>query len=244
MDKIEFLDEIRRIFAMNTVVDMPSDEQNEKLFFLTEIMLEVNSYMNLTAITDMTGIVLKHYVDSLTVSRYIPENSTVIDVGCGAGFPSLPLAVCRPDLEITAIDSTAKRIRYVADTAKKLELSNLTAMTARAEELATKADFRDSFDVYVARAVADLQILSELCLPFVRVGGKFISMKASKGDEELDKSQNAIRTCGGSDSSLNSFDITADSLSFEKRRIIVVDKTKPTPSGYPRNFGRIQKKPL
>ncbi len=223
---------------------MPSDEAFEHLFSLTEIMLSVNSYMNLTAITDTSGIILKHYVDSLTVSAHIPANSTVIDIGCGAGFPSLPLAILRPDLKITAIDSTAKRIRYVNETAEKIGLTNLFAIAARAEELANKQEFRESYDVAVARAVADLQILTELCLPFVKIGGAFISMKASKGAEELRSATNAIKICGGSNPVLTNIDITADGTTFESRNLICASKTQHTPKGYPRNFGRIQKKPL
>lgn len=244
MDKNEFINESKRIFALNPSVAMPSEETFEHLFSLTEIMLSVNAYMNLTAITDMSGIILKHYVDSLTVSEHIPAGSTVIDVGCGAGFPSLPLAILRPDLKITAIDSTAKRIRYVNETADKLGLLNLVAITARAEELANKQEYRESFDIAVARAVADLQILTELCLPFVKIGGSFISMKAAKGAEELQNAVNAIKLCGGDKPELTHIDITSDGSQFESRNLISTLKLHHTPKEYPRNFGRIQKKPL
>ena len=244
MDKNEFISESKRIFALNPLVAMPTDEMLEHMFSLTEIMLSVNSYMNLTAITDLEGVILKHYVDSLTVSEYIPQNSTVIDVGCGAGFPSLPLAIARPDLKICAIDSTAKRIRYVNETSEKLGLANVVAMAARAEELASKPDYRENYDVAVARAVADLPVLTELCMPFVKVGGKFVSMKAAKGSEELENSRNAIKTCGGGASEVVHIDITANGNDFENRRIIISSKTNHTPKEYPRNFGRIQKKPL
>ena len=244
MDKNEFLCEARRIFVLNSFVTEPSDELLERLFALTEIMLKVNSYMNLTAITDLQGVILKHYVDSLTVSEYIPEGAKVIDVGCGAGFPSLPLALARPDLNITALDGTAKRIRYVEETANELGLTNLTAIAARAEELANKPECRERFDVAVARAVADLQILTELCLPYVKVGGCFVSMKAAKGSEELENSRNAIKLCGGGETKLVELKLTADEVNFENRRLIIVDKSKSTPKEYPRNYGRIQKKPL
>lgn len=244
MEIKEFLEESERIFAKNPEVDMPSKEKLEQMFGLTEIMLEVNSHMNLTAITDLVGIILKHYVDSLVVSRYIPEGSSVIDVGCGAGFPSLPLAIARPDLTITALDSTEKRIRYVSDTARKLGLQNITAIAGRAEEYANKSEHRESFDIATARAVADLPILAELCLPYVKMGGKFISMKAAKGDEELESARNAIKLCGGANAKLIRTDITADGETYEKRRLIIVDKVEKTPTNYPRNFGRILKKPL
>lgn len=244
MIKSEFSNESRRIFALNPHIPMPTDDQLEQLFDLAEIMLEVNSYMNLTAITDMTGIILKHFVDSLAVSPYIPENSTVIDVGCGAGFPSLPLAILRPDLKITPLDSTAKRIKYVQDTADKLGLANINAIAARAEEAANKPEYRETFDVATARAVADLPVLTELCLPFVKPQGLFVPMKAAKGDNEVDAAKNAITTCGGTIVDNIRCDITANAIEFEQRRVVIVKKTQRTPKGYPRNFGRIQKKPL
>ena len=244
MIKSEFISEFDRIIELNPHIVKPTTEQVEQLFALTEIMQEVNSYMNLTAITDLTGVILKHYVDSLAVSPYIPENSTVIDVGCGAGFPSLPLAITRPDLLITPLDSTAKRIRYVQDTADKLGLANISAVAARAEEYGNKLEHRESFDVAVARAVADLPVLTELCLPFVKVGGCFVSMKAAKGDEELEKASNAIKVCGGKVKDIVRSDITANSVDFEQRRLFVIEKSQHTPNNYPRNFGRIQKKPL
>lgn len=244
MVKSEFISESHRIFDLNPEVNKPTDLQLEQLFELTEIMLRVNEKMNLTAITDMKGVILKHYVDSLAVSAYIPEGSNVIDVGAGAGFPSLPLAIARPDLLITPLDSTAKRMRYVADTASELSLANVTPIAARAEELANKPEYRENYDVCVARAVADLPVLSELCLPFVKIGGVFISMKAAKGDEEVENARNAIKVCGGEISEVVRRDITADSESYEQRRIVLVKKTSKTPKDYPRNFGRIQKKPL
>ena len=244
MDKIEFIKECHRVFGLNRDVTKPTDTELEQLFALTEIMLEVNEHMNLTAIKDMTGIILKHYVDSLTVSKHIPKGASVIDVGCGAGFPSLPLAIVRPDLKITALDSTAKRIRYVDDTAKKLGLDNVTAIAARAEELANDKNHRESYDIAVARAVAELQILAELCIPFVRIDGCFISMKALKGVDELNQAKNAIKICGANISAIHDIDTTADEETYINRKIIIANKASHTPDNYPRNFGRIQKKPL
>ena len=133
MNKQEFFSEAKRIFALNACVSLPSDIDLEhlfdKLFTLTEHMLEVNKVMNLTAIKEMPDIILKHYVDSLTVSAYVPQGARVIDIGCGAGFPSLPLAIARPDLEITSLDSTAKRINYIKETAELLGLENITPIS-------------------------------------------------------------------------------------------------------------------
>ena len=239
-----FLEETKRAFAQNPSAPVPSEAQTEKLWHLTNIMLEVNEQMNLTTITNCSQIILKHYVDSLTVSKYIPQNAQVIDVGCGAGFPSLPLAICREDLQITALDSTAKRINYVNDTARKLGLDNLNATAARAEDEARKPQQRESYDLAVARAVADLPILCELCLPFVKLGGRFVAMKAAKGDEEYARSERAIKLCGGADAQIIAADITENGSEYEKRRLIIVEKREKTPKIYPRNFAQISKKPL
>lgn len=240
----EFFAEFKRIFCLNDETLLPSEEKIEKLYELTEIMLEVNKHMNLTAVTDCSQIILKHYYDCLTILKYLPQNASVIDVGCGAGFPSLPVAICRDDLKITALDSTAKRINYIADTAKKLGVENVTAIAARAEDLATKSEYRESFDVATARAVADLPVLCELCLPFVKVGGAFLSMKGAKGEDEFERSRRAISLCGGDDAKLFEDRLTQNGEEFEKRCLIIVKKGEKTPKIYPRNFAQISKKPL
>ena len=240
----EFKAELLRIFALNESLPTPSDVQAEKLFELTERMLEVNKNMNLTAITEQSAIILKHYADSLTVSSFIPQNSSVIDVGCGAGFPTLPLAIFREDLKIIAVDSTAKRIDYVNETAKTLGLDNVTAITARAEELGKSADYREKFDVATARAVANLSVLSELCLPLVKIGGVFVSMKGSQGVSEADAAQNAIKLCGGEIKAVNSFSLVSDAPEQEPRVIVEIKNLTGTPAKYPRHYSQISKKPL
>lgn len=243
MEFIEFKNKTELIFEKNDLAELLAVERIEKLFELTKIMLEVNEKMNLTAITDINGIILKHYADSLTVSEYIPNGAKVIDVGCGAGFPTLPLAIFREDLNITALDGTAKRIKYVDDTAKALGLENVTAVSARAEEMGKDVGYRESFDVATARAVAALPILSELCLPFVKKNGCFVAMKASKGSEELELSAKAIELCGGKTETVKEFDLTSES-EIERRIIISVRKKQNTPLKYPRHYSQIMKKPL
>ena len=237
---------ISQIFSINSGLPTLQDEEIKKLYSLTEIMLEVNKSMNLTAITEERSIILKHYADSLTVSAMIPKNAKVIDVGCGAGFPTLPLAIVRSDISITALDGTAKRIEYVRSTAEKLGLTNVKAISARAEELGNpnKPEYRESFDIATARAVAALPVLSELCLPFVKVGGAFIAMKAAQAVNELSSAQNAIKLCGGTVSEAKEISLTPDGESFETRNLIFIKKIAKTPSIYPRHYSKISKKPL
>jgi 16S rRNA (guanine527-N7)-methyltransferase len=243
MELLEFNQKFLEALKENGVSLDLSLDKTEKLFELTRIMLEVNKVMNLTAITDEDAIIVKHYVDSLTVSSYIPQGATVIDVGCGAGFPCLPLAIFRKDLTITALDSTAKRIKYIDDTAKRLDITNIIPIAARAEELAKQSGYRESFDVATARAVAALPILSELCMPFVKKGGIFVSMKASQGSQEAIDAQNAIKLCGGTVKSVDKLSLIS-SQATEERTIITLSKISQTPQKYPRHYSQITKKPL
>lgn len=244
MDLLSFKESCLRIFVQNATLPQPNDKQIELLYKLTERMLEVNESMNLTAITEQNAVILKHYADSLTVSRFIPQNASVIDVGCGAGFPSLPLAIFRPDVKITSLDGTAKRIEYVRSTAALLGLDNVTAIAGRAEEYAAKADFRESFDIATARAVAALPILSELCLPFVKKNGLFIAMKAAKGEAEIESAANAVSVCGGRLDGVDTVDLLSDAELPERRIIARFKKIAPTPAKYPRHYSQISKKPL
>ena len=242
MTQTEFALECKKIFEIN---NLPcSEEQARQLYALTCRMLEVNEHMNLTAIKEEKSIILRHYVDSLMISEYIEENHRVMDVGCGAGFPSLPLAVFRSDLSIVALDGTAKRIRYVQETAKMLGLDNVSAIAGRAEEYAHQAEYRQGFDVVTARAVAALPVLCELCLPFARVGGKMIAMKSQQAQDELSQAKNGIRICGGKTDEILRRELILENEEPEQRTLILVTKTANTPEKYPRHFSQISKKPL
>ncbi|MBQ2766361.1 MAG: 16S rRNA (guanine(527)-N(7))-methyltransferase RsmG [Clostridia bacterium] len=228
--------------SANGLAPFCADTIADKLYRLTARMLEVNEYMNLTAITDIDGIIMKHYVDSLAAASYLPEGAKLIDIGCGAGFPSLPLAIARPDLNITALDSTAKRINYIRETAKMLGITNITCVAARAEEYVSESGQREGYDIACARAVARLNVLCELCLPYVKIGGKFIAMKANAA-EELAESGNAIKKLGGNFVASDTFSLISD-MGEEPRCIITIEKISETPKNYPRNNSQIKKKPL
>ena len=209
----------------------------------TDHLLEVNKTTNLTAIRETTDFIYKNLIDSLTVSQYIPQGATLLDLGCGPGFPSIPLAIARPDLTITSLDSTTKKIAFVQDAAKRLGLSNLTAISGRAEDKALSKKL-GKFDVVTGRAVARLNIFCELCLPYVKIGGKFIAMKGAKGGEELDEAQNAIKILGGSNAHDHATSLILADDSAEQRSIIVIKKASASPASYPRAYAAILKKPL
>ncbi len=240
IDKTEFCEKFNNALLLN---DLSCFSEYAEIFAeLTERMLTVNEYMNLTAICDVDGVILKHYVDSLYVSKYIGEGSSVIDIGCGGGFPSMVLAIARPDLKITALDSTAKRINYINETAKMLKLTNLTAIAGRAEELSHQAKYREKYDIAVARAVARLNILCEFCLPYVKSGGSFIAMKAN-ANEEVEEAVNSAFKLGGKIENTEKYSIK-DSTCIEPRTIVKIRRIKQTEPKYPRAFSQIKKKPL
>ena len=230
------------IFQKNGLEQYINDEIIEKFSKLTDIMIETNAVMNITALTTVEKIVPLHYADCVKIAEYIPNGATVIDVGCGGGFPILPLAIVRPDLKITGLDSTDKKIKYVQKTADTLGL-NIQTLSARAEDAAKMPQLRDSFDVAISRAVARMNVLDELCMPFVKVGGAFIAMKGAAGQEELDEARCGIQKLGGSIADSKEY-VLYTSEENEKRVVIEVQKEKETPKEYPRSFGAIKKKPL
>ena len=238
----EFSTVFHTVMADNCQGRYATEPNSRKFYTLTEHLLEVSKVMNLTAIKEERAIILKHYADSISVAEFLPENAKIIDIGCGAGFPCLPLAICRPDLTITALDSTEKRIRYVSETAMLLQLENLTGIAARAEE-AGKSALRESFDVCVARAVAELPVLAELCLPFVQIGGTFLAMKAARAPEELEKARTAITSLGGKVTAVHHIVLQGNGEE-ESRVIVEIQKVSHTPANLPRPFAKIVKKPL
>lgn len=213
----------------------------ERFDSYAERLVRWNKHVNLTSITDPDEIVIKHFIDSLEVLKYVdvPDKSTLVDVGTGAGFPGVPLLIAKPSIELTAVDSVGKKLGFIKDV---LRVNGLIASEVhkRAEELGRESKYRESFDFATARAVAPLNILCEYCLPLVKVGGKFISLKGSNGEEELKAAENAIAALGGELESCNSFALP----NGDQRTIIVIKKISQTSSKYPRRSKKIDTRPL
>lgn len=240
MNREEFIEKCKNCFRDNGLEQFCGEATLEKLFRMVDNMLLVNASMNLTAITDEEEIIVKHLADSLTAAAYIPHGAKVLDVGCGGGFPSLPLAIARPDLDITGLDSTAKKTQYVASAAQLLGLSNLKMLTGRAEDLAMEPQYRETFDLAIARAVASLPVLCELCIPFVKIGGQMVAMKARLDESERTKAPDRL---GASPFERHAF-VLKSSRETDSRLILVSRKLKPTPREYPRPYAKIKKQPL
>ncbi len=203
-------------------------------------LVEVNSYMNLTAITEYDEVYIKHFYDSLTLNLAINDlkNISICDVGAGAGFPSVPLAIARPDINVTIIDSLNKRINFLNDLVKYINIDNVIAIHSRAEDFAQEK--RESFDVVTARAVARLNVLAELCMPLVKVGGLFVAMK-SDNPEEIEEAKHGVKVLGGEIVNIISLDLPCD---MGKRSIVIIKKVKACDKKYPRQFKKIKEMPL
>ena len=249
MNYTEFSATLARAADENGISSLITPKVSEHLFFLANFLISENQKYNLTAIKEHEAIIYKHFVDSLLLSAHIPENSSVIDVGCGAGFPSLPLAIARPDLKITSLDSTDKKITFIKLAAAELKLQNITAITARAEEAlngtskTTSLPLREHFDIATARAVASLPVLCELCIPFLRVGGRFVSMKGPDGNLEHDASHSYLPNIKAGNPSIIGYTLKTPE-SEDIRTIISIEKLGKTPDNFPRNYSQIRKKPL
>ena len=216
-----------------------AEEQMKKYFFYMELLLEWNQKMNLTAITDPKEIILKHFVDSMTISPYIKQEKKVIDVGTGAGFPGIPLAIICPNTSFTLIDALNKRISFLKEVVTKLQLSNVVVEHARAEDFAKEN--REKYDIATSRAVANLPVLLEYLLPFVKKEGKCICMKGPNIQEELDEAKKAITVLGGELEKVDYFHLRETEI---ERNNVVIKKIKNTPLQYPRKSGIPSKNPI
>ena len=217
------------------------EEQIEQLWEYMHLLLNWNEKINLTAITEPREIILKHFIDSFTISKYIAEKTSLIDVGTGAGFPGIPLKIIRPDIDIVLIDSLQKRINFLQETIQKIKLENIKAIHARIEEIGKDKKYREKFDYVTSRALANLSVLAEYMLPLSKKCGKVICMKGSNVDEELNDAKCAINILGGKVEKIEKFVLPDSEIG---RNIIIIDKIENTPNKYPRKPGMPSKQPI
>lgn len=225
---------LEQILIKSNIEPSPKTIANFIKFY--NLLVEGNKICNLTAITDEDGVIEKHYFDSIFPQKFFKPDAKVIDVGAGAGFPSIPLKLVRDDLNFTLLDSLNKRVNFLDNSVKSLELDKIVAVHGRAEDFSKNLAYRENFDIATARAVANLKILSEYCLPFVKIGGQFIAYKSGNCDEEINEAKEIIEILGGQLENVINYNIGENS-----RKLIIIKKIKPTPKNYPRPANKIKK---
>ena len=214
----------------------PNNEMINNFNQFFQLLIEGNKVCNLTAITEEDEVIEKHFFDSIYPNFAFDQNANVIDVGAGAGFPSIPLKIVRPDLNLTLLDSLNKRIKFLNNVIGELNLQNINAIHGRAEDFAKKVEYREKFDIATARAVANLKVLTEYCLPFVKVGGKFIALKSGSCEQEIAEAKEMIKTLGGKIKEVVDYKINDN-----ERKLVIIEKVASTPPKYPRNPNQIKK---
>lgn len=237
--EFEIFSEELEIAAKQIEIEL-TKEQIEKYYNYMNLLLEWNEKINLTAIIEPREIILKHFVDSLTIAKYIKDDEKLIDVGTGAGFPGIPLSIVKENTDIVLLDSLNKRINFLEEVKENLKLENITTIHGRAEEFGKNKNEREKYDIATSRAVASLNILLEYLLPLVKVGGKAICMKGSN-IEEIENAKNALEILGGKIEKIEEITLPNSDI---KRNIIIVKKVKNTPSKYPRKPGTPSKEPI
>jgi 16S rRNA (guanine527-N7)-methyltransferase len=230
---------------LQVVREPPTGQQVQQFNRYASILIEWNERINLTSIIDEEGIVVKHFLDSLSVlPMFDPQGDglSLIDVGTGAGFPGMALAIMRPTWHVTLLEATRKKVDFLALVAQELGLTNVTTLWGRAEEQGQERAHRERYDAAVARAVADLPVLAEFCLPFIRTGGRWVAQKGPRVDEEVQRARNAFGQLGGKLLAVES--VTIPGLEDETRTLVLVEKVRPTPATFPRAPGTPKKRPL
>lgn len=214
--------------------------QLELFFKYKELLLEWNKKINLTAIEDDRDIIIKHFIDSLSIVPYLKDCKSLIDIGTGAGFPGIPVKIIQEDIDVVLLDSLEKRVSFLNTIISEMKLADIKAIHARAEDFGKESKNREYFDVATARAVANLPVLLEYSMPFVKIGGIFIAMKGSS-IEEIDNSKKALKILGAEIETVKQFSLPFDEI---KRNIIIIRKLRQTPTKYPRKAGKPLKEPL
>lgn len=243
-DAAAFRNRLIRVFGENGLGDCLTGERADALTAFAVRLAEENEKYNLTALTAPEEMILRHFADCAALIPHLPANGKILDVGCGAGFPSLVLAILCPSLSVTALDATEKKVKFVRETADLLGLTNLSTEVGRAEIMSSPGSaLREAFDVVTARAVARLGVLSELCLPFVSVGGVFLAMKGPAAERETGEAARAIPQLGGRLAGIEARTLS-DGTETLQHAVVKTEKVKKTPPEYPRTYAKILKKPL
>ena len=235
----EFILKFKGETEKNEIPDI-DNEKIEQLYDYMKNILKWNEVINLTAIKDENEFIMKHFIDSLTILKYINENSKMIDIGTGAGFPGMPVKIVKPNLDITLVDSVNKKINVLKDITEKMSIQKINIIHSRIEDIANQKEYREQFDYVTSRALSNITTLSEYMLPFLKINGKAICMKGPNFEEELENSKKAIDFLGGKIDKIDKLNINNEL----ERNIIIIKKVKTTPKIYPRGKGKPLKEPL
>ena len=235
----EFILKFKEEAQRNEIIDI-DNKKIKQLYDYMKNILKWNEVINLTAIKDENEFIMKHFIDSLTILKYINENSKMIDIGTGAGFPGMPIKLVKPNLDITLVDSVNKKINVLKDITEKMSIQKINLIHSRIEDIANQKEYREQFDYVTSRALSNITTLSEYMLPFLKINGEAICMKGPNFEEELENSKKAIDLLGGKIDTIDKLNIDNEL----ERNIIIIKKVRTTPKIYPRGKGKPLKEPL